>query len=256
MKIMDRFNLKGRTALVTGSSRGIGKAILLGLAECGANVVVHASRPHPRLEEVACAARKCGVRTTTVAADLAEDSGPAELVRQAEAGLGPMDILVLNASVQVKRSWLEVPPEEFDRQVRINLRASLELMQRTAPGMMERGWGRILTIGSVNQVRHHPDMVPYCATKSALVNMVRNLAKQLGPHGVTVNNLAPGIIATDRNTEALADAEYAERCRKLVPVRDFGQPEDCVGAALLLCSDAGRYITGTDLFVDGGMQLP
>jgi NAD(P)-dependent dehydrogenase (short-subunit alcohol dehydrogenase family) len=226
------------------------------LAECGANVVVHASRPHPRLEEVACEARNCGVRAVGVAADLGDDAGPAELLRQAEAELGPIDILVLNASVQVKRPWLEIPMDEFDWQMRVNLRSSLELMQRTAPGMSERGWGRILTIGSVNQVRHHPDMVPYCASKSALVNMVRNLAKQLGPDGITINNLAPGIINTDRNVEALADPEYAEKCRNLVPVRDFGQPEDCVGAALLLCSDAGRYITGADFFVDGGMQLP
>ncbi len=256
MGIMDRFYLKGRTALVTGSSRGIGKAILLGLAECGANVVVHASRPHPRLEKVAAEARQFGVRAVGVAADLAADGGPNELIRQAEAGLGAIDILVLNASIEIRRPWLDVSHEEFSRQVTVNLRSSLELMQLAAPGMAGRGWGRILTIGSVNQVRHHPDMLVYCATKSAMVNMVRNLAKQLAPSGVTVNNLAPGIIITDRTEAVLTDPAYVEDRRALVPVRDFGRPEDCVGAALLFCSDAGRYITGTDFFVDGGMQLP
>ncbi|MCX7006240.1 MAG: SDR family oxidoreductase, partial [Kiritimatiellaeota bacterium] len=113
-----------------------------------------------------------------------------------------------------------------------------------------------LTIGSVQQARPHPDMIVYAASKAAQENMVRNLAKQLGPDGITVNNLAPGVILTDRNTEVLADETYAERVRQIIPLRSFGESTDCVGAALLFCSDAGRYITGVDLLVDGGMGLP
>jgi len=121
--------------------------------------------------------------------------------------------------------------------------------------MVNRKWGRILAIGSVQQVKPHPMTLVYAATKAAQMNMVRSLAKQYAVHGITINNLAPGFIATDRNAEKMADKEYMAQVRTRIPSETIGESEDCVGAVLLLCSEAGRYITGINLIVDGGMHL-
>ena len=122
--------------------------------------------------------------------------------------------------------------------------------------MVARGWGRIVTLGSVQQVRLHPEMIVYAATKAAQANMVRNLARQFAASGVTVNNLAPGVFATDRNADALADPDYRSKVLAAIPAGIIAEPVDIAGAALLLCSDAGRYLTGADIPVDGGLGLP
>jgi NAD(P)-dependent dehydrogenase (short-subunit alcohol dehydrogenase family) len=166
-----------------------------------------------------------------------------------------LDILVSNVAVQQPAEWTEVTREQFDSQVTVNWRSAFELIQLFAPAMLERGWGRILTIGSVQEARPHPHMVVYAALKAAQTLMGRNFARQFAPEGVTINNLAPGVILTDRNTGRLADPAYSNRVRAAIPAGRFGAPADCAGAALLLCSDAGRYITGQNLFVDGGMSL-
>lgn len=257
MSVMARFRLDGRSALVTGGSRGIGRAIAMGLAECGADVAVHYAGNEAAARETVGAIAALGRRAVAVRADLDDDDAPARIADAALAGLGKIDVLVLNASVQFLREWHEpAAHEEWDRQWVVNLRSAYELMGRCVPGMVERGWGRVLTIGSVQQQVPAKSMPIYAALKSGLENLCRNMAGQLGKTGVTVNNLSPGIIETDRNTEALADPDRRERARSLVPMARFGVPEDCVGAALLLCSDAGSYITGIDLPVDGGMRLP
>jgi glucose 1-dehydrogenase len=190
-----------------------------------------------------------------VQASLADDDGARQTFDKAVAALGRVDILVLNASVQIPTPWRQITREQFDQQVAVNLRASMELMQLATPPMIERKWGRILTIGSVQEALPHPDMLVYAATKSAQESIARNLARQVAPYGVTVNNLAPGVILTDRNTGRLSNPEYREQVLKLIPTCTFGEPVDCAGAAVLLCSDAGRYINGANLFIDGGMQL-
>ena len=128
-------------------------------------------------------------------------------------------------------------------------------MQDYYPAMKEKGWGRVITVGSVQQTKPHPDMAVYAATKCAVMSLVRNVAKQVAPYGVTVNNLSPGVIATPRNDAALSDPVYAEKVLAGIPMHFAGEPSDMAGAALLLASDAGRYITGIDLVVDGGMGL-
>jgi NAD(P)-dependent dehydrogenase (short-subunit alcohol dehydrogenase family) len=255
MNYVEAFSLSGKTALITGSSRGIGRAILLAFAKAGANVIAHGSRPGGKLEEAAAEARALVVKAAAVNGDLSDSAQVKKLHAEAVAALGGIDILVLNASLQIRKKWEEIPPDEFDSQMHINVRASLELMQLCAPHMRGNKWGRILTVGSVQQVSPHPDMLVYAASKSALVNMVKSLARQLAPEGITVNNLAPGVIYTDRNEEALSDENYRQKVLEKIPAGFWGEPEDCAGAALLLCSDAGRYITGQDLIVDGGMSL-
>jgi len=247
MNLSKLLDLSGHTALVTGSSRGIGRAIALGLAECGATVAVHGSKPSTALDEAVA----CVPRSFAVTGDLSDPDVPARLVAEAKP-----DILVANASIQIRKPWAEVTQAEAEQQMQVNFHATLKMIQAAVPAMRAKKWGRILTIGSVQQYLPHPDMVVYAASKSAQENLVRNLARQLAPDGITVNNLAPGVILTDRNVAVLADEQYAARVRDRIPLGFFGEPGDCVGAALLLCSEAGRYITGVDLRVDGGMGLP
>jgi NAD(P)-dependent dehydrogenase (short-subunit alcohol dehydrogenase family) len=251
MDIPKAFSLKGRTALVTGSSRGIGAAIAVALAEAGADVVVHFAVRREAAEAVVERIRTKGGTATLIQADLSVADAPASIVRE----IGSIDILVANASEQHPEPWSEITRDRFDRQVTINFRSTFELIQLVAPSMIERGWGRIVTIGSVQEAKPHPEMVVYAATKSAQTSMMRNFARQLGKHGITVNNVAPGVVMTDRNTERLANPEYAARLHAGIPVGRFAEPEDCVGAVLLFCSEAGSYINGQSLYVDGGMGI-
>ena len=255
MSVLDRFDLTGRRALVTGSSRGIGRAIALALAECSADVCVHCRQASERAAEVAGAIEALGRKAPVAAADLSEAAAADRLFDEAAAALGGVDILVLNASVQVPRDWQKIAPEEFDLQMSVNLRSSLRLSQRASPGMVERHWGRILAVGSVQQCKPASHMAVYAASKSAQENLVRNLARELAPHGITVNNLAPGVIDTDRNAKALGDSVYRREVLWWIPAGRIGRAEEVAAAAVLLCSEAGSYITGANLLVDGGMAV-
>lgn len=252
----EQLNLAGKRALVTGSSQGIGRAIALALAECDADVMVHCARDVAKAEAARRAIEGYGVRSGVVVADLADPEAAQRIHAETQAALGPVDILVLNASVQIRKPWQEITRGEYRQQLDVNFGAALWLIQQFAPQMQRQQWGRILTIGSVQQARPHPDMLVYSATKSALENLVRNLAPQLARDGITVNNLAPGVIATVRNERVLADDTYRSRVLAKIPAGFVGEPADCAALAVVLCSEAGRYITGQDLFVDGGMSLP
>ncbi len=255
MTIYQSFSLTGRRALVTGSSRGIGAAIAVALAQAGADVFVHYTGNVVGAQSVAERIKALGQRSAVAAVDLSKPGAAAELVAAAKKAFGGVDILVSNVSVQMPEPWNQITPEDFDSQVRTNWQAALELIQLVAPEMLERKWGRILTIGSVQESRPHPEMVVYASLKAAQTAMVRNLAKQFAPDGVTINNLAPGVIVTDRNRDRLKPEDYRDAVLSKIPAGFFGQPEDCAGAALLLCSDAGRYITGQSIYADGGMSL-
>lgn len=246
------FGLEGRRALVTGSSRGIGRGIGLALAAVGARVVFNGSRPSEALDS---AVSEAGGRALSVVADLGSAAGVEALLSRVESELGGVDILVLNASVEVREPWDETTHEALARQVSTNFEPNIRLISALAPAMGERGWGRVLSIGSVQEVKERPPMLIYGALKAAQLSIMRNLARELAPSGVTFNTLSPGIIVTDRNTGVLADGEFAAKMQARVPMNSFGQVEDCVGAALFLCSQAGRYVTGERLFVDGGMHL-
>jgi glucose 1-dehydrogenase len=245
------FDLSGRTALVTGSSRGIGRALALGLAQCGAKVAVHCATKIDEARGVAKEIAASGGSAIAVAADLNVEATCSQLLVETRTQLGAIDILVLNASMEVRRDWLEIG-DDFDAQVAVNLKSTLRLLQGAVPGMAQRGWGRVVALGTIQEVKPNPRLLVYAALKAAQTNMIVNLARQYAGQGVTFNNLAPGAIATDRNAAVLADAEYRARVEAQIPARRVGVPQDCVGACLLLCSDAGAYITGSTLFVDGG----
>lgn len=163
-----------------------------------------------------------------------------------------IDALVLNASLQYRNHWEEIPLSEVYEQLNCNFVSSLMLIQAAVPNMKKKGWGRIVTVGSVQEAKPHPDMLIYSASKAAQTNMVKSLSLQLAPFGITVNNMAPGVIYTDRNVEALSDPEYAKKVTASIPVGFYGTPDDCAGTVSLLCSDEGRYITGQSIYVDGG----
>ncbi len=249
------FSLEGRRALVTGSARGIGRAIARALAEYGATVAVHGVRASGPLDEALAEVRAFSPDSVAVTGDLGKPGTAAKLVAAATAAIGAPDIVVANASVQMRRPWLEISEAEALLQMQVNFHATFQLFQAAFPAMRQRKWGRLVSVGSVQEIRPHVEMPIYAASKSALENLVRNLAKIVGTDGVTVNNLCPGVFATDRNAEALNDPVYAEKVRNGIPMRDYALPEDAAGAALLLCSDAGRYITGTTLRIDGGMGI-
>ena len=232
---------------MTGSTQGIGKALAQALVKEGYEVTVHCSSDLSKAERVR---EEIGAHRAVVA-----DLSDMEQARSLRQKTGDMDVLILNASVQYKESWDQISEETFDRQVTVNLKSTLFLMQDYLPAMKEKGWGRVVTVGSVNQYRQHPELPMYAATKCAVMSLVKNVAKQVAPYGVTVNNVAPGAIATPRNAAIYEDDERRRAVESTIPMGHFGQVEDCVGAILLLCSDAGAYITGSDLIVDGGLRL-
>ena len=232
--LKEKFDLTGKTALVTGSTRGIGKAIGDALEEYGAKVIRH----------------------NTKVCDLADAAAVDRWFDELEAKGDMPDILVANASIQEKIPWSKFPLDEARKEVEVNFLATLRMFQRCYPKMKAQGWGRLITIGSVNESRPHPDMCVYAATKSAQENLVRGLARQLAAEGITVNNVAPGVFYTDRNKECLADPVYGPKVTAAIPMHLYAQPEDAAGTVLLLASEAGRYITGASIKVDGGLSLP
>lgn len=251
----DRFRLTDRTALVTGARREIGRAIALALAEAGARLAIHhagTAAESSDADGVVQEIEKNGGIAKPFAQDFAEDDAGHRLAAAVTAW-SPVDILVLNASVEFPEALGTIDRVRFDTQTAINLRSPLELLQDLVPPMAGRGWGRVVTIGSVQQVRPHPQMLVYAGTKAAQLNWALNLARQFGGQGVTVNNLAPGAILTARNRVQMATE--GEALAQRIPAGRLGRPDDLSGAALLLCSDAGAYISGVNLFVDGGRAI-
>ncbi len=241
------FDLKGKTALVTGSTQGIGLAAAKILAQYGAKVFVHGATS---MEKCRRAAEKVP-GSVPVCVNLAD----CDAAKKLYDATGDVDILILNASVQYRTPWDKIGEEETETQLRVNFKSSLSLMQAYYEKMKEKGWGRIITVGSVQQYKPHKEMAVYAATKCAVMSLVKNIGKQLAPYGITVNNLTPGVIDTPRNEKALSDPEYKKKVMEGIPMGFAGDADDMAGAVLLLSSDAGRYITGADIVVDGGMSL-
>jgi NAD(P)-dependent dehydrogenase (short-subunit alcohol dehydrogenase family) len=250
------FDLRGRTALVTGASRGIGRAVALALAAFGCDVAAHFSAARAAVDEVAAQIRRAGRRATPLSADLTITGEGRRLARAAFAEMGRIDVVVANASIEIEQPFERVGDAEFDRQVNINLRSTMELMQELLPPMAECRWGRFVTIGTIQQISPNPRKAIYAATKSAQANLALSMAKAYAPYGVTVNNVAPGLIATDRTESLEADADLWLQKLGAIPLGRAGTPKDMTGIVVMLCSDAGGYITGQNIFADGGLGFP
>ena len=240
-----------KTAFVTGSSRGIGRAIALRLAEDGFRLILHGVREGEQIISLKKEIEGKGGMAQIVTGNLCATEETTTLAK----AVSEADVLVLNASVQYRTPWAQITTDECCDQLNCNFISSLLLIQAVVPHMKKEGWGRIITIGSVQEAKPHPDMLVYAASKAAQTNMVQSLSLQLAKDGITVNNVAPGVIYTDRNVEALSDPVYAQKVRDSIPVGFYGTPQDCTGIVSLLCSEDGRYITGQNLFVDGGKSV-
>ena len=259
------FSMAGKRALVTGASMSIGRSIALGFADHGASVAVHysaaadaqAGLPNAASETIE-ELRTRGVDGCLVEAGLEFEGAGRRIVEQATARLGTIDVLVVCASIQNRVPFSEVTPEQIERQTAINFRATVELLQAVLPSMKDRNWGRVLMIGSINQVRPAPDLAIYAALKSAQHNLCINLARQYAPFNVMINTLSPGLVATERNRWRRADEEEWRRIETAAaaPIGRAAVPDEMVGAAILLCSEAASYIAGVDLMVTGGAHLP
>jgi len=240
-----------KTALVTGSSRGIGRAIAIRLAKDGFRVIVHCAGNVDKAKETAEIIKNNGGEAGIMVSNLCDLEQTKKMAGKTEN----IDVLVLNASLQYRTPWQEITSEACYEQLNCNFVSSMLLIQGAVEHMKKNGWGRIVTIGSVQEAKPHPDMLIYSASKAAQTNMMQSLALQLAKDGITVNNVAPGVIYTDRNIEALSDPDYAKKVTDSIPVGFYGEPDDCAGIVSLICSDEGRYITGQSIYVDGGKGI-
>jgi NAD(P)-dependent dehydrogenase (short-subunit alcohol dehydrogenase family) len=243
------FDLTGKTALVTGASRGIGAAIAVALDRAGARVAL-AARSTEECEAVAATMRN---RPLVLFADLADDAAPDALAYAAVSKLNGVDILVNNAGVGRRKPSTELTGEDIDVLYRVNVRNLLLLTTRIVPSMVQRGGGSVINISSISGVSGAPMRAAYAATKGAVDGLTRSLAMEYGPAGVRFNSVAPGVVETAMWTENLAKPGVREEVTALVPLRRLSTPEDVADVVVFLASDAARYVTGETISADGGM---
>lgn len=246
------FDLSSRVALVTGGSKGIGRAIAGGLAKAGADLFL-CSRKEEHLKAAADEIREqTGVRVEYMVADMALRADVDRLAQTAIERFGRVDVLVNNAGWNVPQAIDEIRDEDWDYVVRLNLTNVMALTRALVPQMKHRGWGRVIHISSIMGVGSTAKRNAYSATKTALIGLARASALDLGPFGITVNCIAPGPIATEMPMSILSK-EQQQSFAARTAVGRWGRPDELVGPALLLASEAGSYITGTVLVVDGGV---
>jgi len=246
------FDLSGRSALVTGAGRGLGKEMARLLAQAGAELAIcsrTASQIKASAEELA---RESGVRVEPFVADVSERPDAERLAREVIARLGKIDILVSNAGWNIPQPIESIRDEDWDGLLELNVTSSMVLTRALAPAMKDRNWGRVIYISSVMAFASTGDRVAYSTTKAALHGMVKANALRLGPYGITVNCLAPGPFATEMPMTILTEQQKKSFASRTALDR-WGQPAELAPAALLLASDAGSYITGSVLVIDGGV---
>ena len=246
-------SMEGRTAIVTGGSRGIGRAICLELARRGANVVFSYAGNSAAAEETLNQLRAMGAKAIALQGDVADAQAAKALVDAAVKELGGLDILVNNAGITRDGLAMTLKEEDFDAVVATNLKGAFLCAKAAARPMMRARYGRIVNLTSVVALRGNPGQVNYCASKAGLIGMTKSLAKELGSRGITVNAVAPGYIQTDMTAD-MPDAAK-EAMLATIPLSRPGQPEDVARAVAFLAGDEAAYITGQVLQVDGGMGM-
>lgn len=243
--------MKGRVALLTGAARGIGLGIARAFASAGCAVAIQDIDEGVAREE-AQRINSAGGRAIALNGDMTDPAVAAKLPQQVVDQLGALHVLVNNASIQSNGSWVEKEFAGMERELRADLLVPILLCQKSVPFMREQKWGRILNIGSIQQKQGNAGMLSYSLSKAALEKLTTALANRLASEKITVNLIAPGYFDTLRNEK---DAHRADRIAANIPMGRIGEPEDCGGIALALCSDAGAYITGQSIYVDGGLSV-
>ncbi len=250
----DWFSVKGRVALVTGASRGIGRAIALALGAAGAAVACCA-RSKEQVEETAAEIRRGGSRADGFRLDVTQSLEIERTVRGVEATLGPVDILVNNAGITLEKKTVEVTDEEWELVLTTNLTSMFRLARAVAPGMIDRGLGKIINIGSMYGPIGVPRYAAYCASKAAVEALTRSLGAEWARHGIQVNCLAPGYMNTDIPRAALGDEKKRAFFLSKVPARRIGEPEEVGPLAVYLASAASDFMTGQTVYLDGGQTI-
>lgn len=246
--------LQGKIALVTGAARGIGRAVAVRLAQEGAKIVVNDLHDDDRAAQTLADVRAAGSDGCIVAADVSETQAGRRLIEEAIMHMGRIDVLVNNAGVEHNASFLDVTEEDYDRVLDINLKGAFFVTQAFVSHLRDsqRG-GRIVNISSVHEELPFPHFTSYCASKGGMKMMMRNLAIELAPLGITVNNVAPGAIGTSINDRLLHDPAKLTALLGNIPLKRLGKPLDVANAVLFLASDEADYVTGSTLYVDGGL---
>ncbi len=248
--------LTGKNALVTGSSRGIGRGIAIRFAQEGANVAINYVGSVHAAEETLQQVTSYGVRGVILPADVGHVVEVQRLIAAAVEALGPLDILVNNAGIERHAPFWDVSEADYDKVIDVNLKGTFFATQAMVRHLRDTGrGGRIVNISSVHEDLPFPNFAAYCASKGGLRMLTRNLAVELGPLGIAVNNIAPGAIETPINTTLLNDAKKLSALLMQIPSGRLGQPEDVAGLAAFLASDEASYVTGSTFFVDGGLSV-
>lgn len=247
------FDLTGRVALVSGTSRGLGQGFARALARCGADLIL-TSRNRADLIPFQEEIRAMGRKAIALELDVRDEASIARMAEQAFAEFDVIDILVNNAGCNVRKPALEVSWQDWNQVLDTNLRGSFFVAQAIAPRMIARSYGRIINIGSVTSVAGYAGLAPYTASRGGIRQLTMSLADEWGRHGVTVNCLAPGWFKTDQNKILYEDPEWVEYLVDRIPLKRPGAPGDLDGAIVFLASEESRYVTGQTLLVDGGIS--
>jgi len=251
--VNDLFDLSGRVAIVTGTSRGLGQYLGRALAKAGADLVLTSRRRDDLLafeKEIGALGR----RAVSLELDVRDHASIERMVAGAEEAFGHLDILVNNAGCNVRKPALEVTWDDWNLILDTNLRGSFFVAQAVARRMIARGYGRIINIGSVTSVAGFAGLAPYGASRGGIKQLTMSLADDWGKHGITVNCLAPGWFRTEQNKVLYEDKEWVDYLTDRIPVKRPGQPHDLDGAVVFLASESSRYVTGQTLLVDGGIS--
>lgn len=247
------FDLSGRVALVTGTSRGLGQYMARALAKAGADLVL-TSRDISRLTAFEAEIKAMGRRAFSAELDVRSKDSIEKTVAAAEAAFGHLDILVNNAGCNVRKPALDVTWDDWNLTLETNLRGSFFVAQAAARGMIARRYGRIINIGSVTTVAGYAGLAPYGASRGGVKQLTMSLADDWGKYGVTVNCLAPGWFRTEQNKVLYENKEWVEYLCDRIPVKRPGQPQDLDAAVVFLAAESSRYVTGQTLLVDGGIS--
>ena len=245
--------LKGKSAIITGASRGIGKAIAIKFAKEGANIVINYRNNEEEALKVTEELEQLGVKTLIVKADISDLKQAENLIKQAKKEFGQVDILINNAGITKDNLIIRMKESEFDQVIKINLKGAFNCLKAVTPIMLKQRSGKIVNMSSVVGVIGNPGQVNYCASKAGLIGMTKSLAREIGVRGINVNAIAPGFIDTDM-TRVLTE-EQKKNILSQIPLNKFGNIEDIANTALFLASENSNYITGQVIHIDGGMAM-
>jgi len=247
------FDLTGRVALVTGTSRGLGQYFARALARAGADLIL-TSRNRNALSDFEQEISALGRRCVSVSLDVCNEDSIRSAVGEAESTFGAIDILVNNAGMNIRKPAIDVTWDDWNRILDTNLRGTFFVAQAVAKGMIQRGYGRIINVGSVTSVAGYAGLGPYGASRGGVRQLTMSLADDWGPHGITVNCLAPGWFRTEQNKIMYENQEWVEYLCDRIPLKRPGRPDDLDGPVVFLASEESRYVTGQTLLVDGGIS--